>query len=378
MDPKKILIVLPHLSCGGTERTAAELANFIAGNGGNAILLLMYKKTRFYSLHPDVNVLEPGFSKQRFGKYLYIPLLLLYMRIQIRKQRPNVIFALGYITFTLFASFGLKTKVLISPRSSPKRIRFPDNIILNHLYVGSRKLVRKRIDGIIAQTNYAKSIYNERYTCPIVTIPNFLRNLKEYKLDRFNQIINIGHCSFEKGQHYLLEAFSKLDAGEWKLVIVGDGPKKKELEVLAYQLNIYERVVFTGYKEDVDLYLSQSKIFALTSIIEGYPNVLIEAMATPLPSVSFDCVAGPSDIIVNGENGFLVDVGDIETFANRLQELIDQPELRERMELKALNIKHDNDLSKIAPKYLEFFDEIAMTPKNLNPMSLDGNIQSAV
>ena len=176
----------------------------------------------------------------------------------------------------------------------------------------AHKLLHKRVNGIIAQTSYAADFYRKAYSCPIEIIPNFLREIKEYKHEQINQIISVGRCSSEKGQHYLIEAFSKINNTTWQLAIVGDGPCLKELKALAIKLGIYDRVIFTGFREDVDFYLSQSKIFALTSLIEGFPNALIEAMATPLAPVSFNCNAGPSEIIEHGKNGFLVEVGNIE------------------------------------------------------------------
>ena len=92
----------------------------------------------------------------------------------------------------------------------------------------------------------------------------------------------------------------KQDAGDWKLVIVGDGPRRKNLEGIVSKLNIGDRVIFTGFQEDVDFFLSQSKIFVLPSLIEGFPNALIEAMANSLAPVSFNCEAGPSEIIEHG------------------------------------------------------------------------------
>jgi GalNAc-alpha-(1->4)-GalNAc-alpha-(1->3)-diNAcBac-PP-undecaprenol alpha-1,4-N-acetyl-D-galactosaminyltransferase len=354
----KIHIVLPHLTCGGTERAAAELANYISGKGGDASIVLMYKEDHYYDIHPGVKIIEPTLTKRSLGKYFYVFFLVCFLREQFKKEKPDLIFALGYVAFTLFSSFGLKTKVVMSLRSSPKRIRFPNNKLLNTTYNLSHWLLKKRVNGIIAQTKLAGQVYQKRYTCPITIIPNFLRELKVHSCERLNQIINVGHCSFEKGQEYLIRAFAKLNAPDWNLIIVGDGPKRKELEELCHCLEISNRVLFAGYQKDVDFFLSQSKIFAFTSIIEGYPNALIEAMATPLPPVSFDCDAGPSDIIVDNENGFLVEVGDIEMFANRLQLLIDNPELRQRMQLNAANIKLVNDLNKIIPMYLEFFQRI--------------------
>ena len=354
----RILIALPHLSCGGTERTAAEMANYIASTGGDVTIVLMYRKDRFYELDPRVKIIEPNFKRRKALKFLYVAYLLLYLRAHFKKQKPDLIFAIGYIAFTLLSSLRLNTKVIISFRSGPNRIRYPNNNWLNKAYQLTHKLLRGRVDGIIAQTSQAAIVFKNKYNCPVATIPNFLRELKEYKAERQNQIINIGHCSFEKGQHYLIKSFAKLRAPTWRLLIVGDGPKRKELEELSNSLGMNEKIIFTGYQKDVDYYLSRSKIFAFTSIIEGYPNALIEAMATPLPPVSFNCEAGPADIIKDGENGFLVDVGDVETFTYRLQELIDKPELREVMQQRASRIRCENSLLNVAPHYLRFFDEI--------------------
>ena len=319
----------------------------------------MYKDERFYYVDPNVRIIQPDFSKKTFGRYLYIFKLLSFLRRHFKREDPDIIFAIGHNVLSIFASLWLNLKIIIPFRSSPKRVRFPNNKGLNSLYRFSHWIMKGRVDGMIAQTAKAFEIYNKRYKCPIVVIPNFLRDLKKYQIEQQNHIINVGHCSFEKGQHYLIEAFAKLNAPDWKLVIVGDGPKRTELQELSKLRGVNDRVIFTGYQKDVDFFLSQSKIFAFTSTIEGYPNALLEAMATPLPPVSFNCEAGPSDIIVDGENGFLVNVGDIETFAKRLQELIDQPQLRERIQQKASKVKDENDIMKIAPRYLKFFSDIA-------------------
>jgi GalNAc-alpha-(1->4)-GalNAc-alpha-(1->3)-diNAcBac-PP-undecaprenol alpha-1,4-N-acetyl-D-galactosaminyltransferase len=169
-----------------------------------------------------------------------------------------------------------------------------------------------------------------------------------------NEIITLGRCSFEKAQHFLLEAFSQLNAPNWKLIIVGDGPLLDDLKSKSKQLNIAEKVEFSGFQKEVDFYLSQAKIFAFTSIIEGYPNALIEGMANGLAPVSFNCVAGPSDIITDGENGFLVPVENVTLFAEKLQLLIDNPSLLNEISTNASKIKQTNNLKVIAERYQQF------------------------
>jgi GalNAc-alpha-(1->4)-GalNAc-alpha-(1->3)-diNAcBac-PP-undecaprenol alpha-1,4-N-acetyl-D-galactosaminyltransferase len=354
MAQKKIIILLPKLTPGGTERTAVVLANYMVEKNIDVTILVMFKRDKFYELHPKVKLMEPDNFRDKYGKILSFPALLWYLRKSIKSEKPDTVFCLGYILLGIITSIGLKTKVIISGRSSPDRVRFPGNSLFNAFYNFCYSILKFRIDGIIAQTNYAKEVYQKKYKCPIVVIPNFIRDIKEYQHERKNQIITLGRCSYEKAQHFLLEAFSKIDAPNWKLAIVGDGPLLGDLKNQANDLNIAEKVEFCGFQKEVDFYLSQSKIFGFTSIIEGYPNALIEGMANGLAPVSFNCVAGPADIIKEGKNGFLIPVGDVNAFAEKLQLLIDNPTLLDEIGSEASKIKQTNDLKIIAEKYAEF------------------------
>lgn len=354
MAQKKIVILLPKLTAGGTERTAVVLANYMVQKNIDVTILVMFKREQFYELHPKVKLLEPDNFRDKYGKILSFPILLWYLRKSLKNEKPDTIFCLGYMLLGIITSVGLKAKVVISGRSSPDRVRFPGNKVFNSFYNFCYSIFKFRIDGIIAQTNYAKEVYQKKYSCPIVVIPNFLREIKEYQHERKNQIITLGRCSYEKAQHFLLEAFSKINAPNWKLVVVGDGPLLEDLKNQANQLNIAEKVEFCGFQKEVDFYLSQAKIFGFTSIIEGYPNALIEGMANGLAPVSFNCVAGPADIIKDGENGFLIPVGNKALFAEKLQLLIDNPTVLNAISSNASKIKQTNDLKIIAEKYREF------------------------
>lgn len=351
---KKIVILLPKLTPGGTERSAVELANYMVNQKIDVTILLMFKRENFYKLDSKVKLIEPENFRDKYGRLLSFPLVLFYLRKNLKNENPDTIFCLGYILFGLIVTLGLKSKVVISGRSSPDRVRFPQNKLINTVYNFCYSILRFRVDGIIAQTKYSKKVYQKNYNCPIEVIPNFLREINNHNFERKNQIISLGRCVFEKGQHFLLEAFSKLNAPNWKLLIIGDGPLLNELKDLAKKLKIDDRVEFCGFQKDVDYFLSQSKIFAFTSIIEGYPNALIEGMANRLAPVSFDCVAGPSDIIVDGVNGYLIPVKNVELFKTKLQFLIDNPSVLEKISLEAQKIKETNALNLVAKSYLDF------------------------
>ena len=174
---------------------------------------------------------------------------------------------------------------------------------------------------------------------------------------RKNQIITVGRCVYEKGQHYLIEAFSKIKADDWTLVIVGDGPKRKELETQVLELGLTERVVFTGFQKNVDYYMSESKIFAFTSSSEGFPNALGEAMKAGLVPIAYDCVAGPSDLIEDQAHGFLVPLHQKELFKENLAKLMNSEILRKNLGDQAKIDMEKYTLEKIGNLYYNFIKE---------------------
>ncbi len=358
---RRVTIIVPQLTPGGTERIAAGFANFLANKDLNVTLLVMYKKEIFYDLNCNIKFIEPPPVRNRLGKFLYIPFLLFFIRKEVIASKPNVVFILGYILLALISLIGLKTKVVVSFRSSPDGVRFPQNKLLDYLYKNFHKLIKYRVDGIIAQTNYAKTIYTKRYPCPVMSIPNFVREITDYSIERKNHIITVGRLVPEKAQEYLIEAFAMLDASDWKLILVGDGPKKIELENQAKSLGVSKNVLFVGFQKDVDYYLSQSKIFVLTSIREGYPNALIEAMAHGLACVSFDCNAGPSEIIENNVNGYLVPLKDVSALAERIQSLIHNQNLLKKFSEKAKLIRNSNNSAMLAERYYQFLKLVSQS-----------------
>ena len=351
---KHICIILPKLTHGGTERTAAVFANYLAKKEQNVSVILMYKNELHYNLLPGVRLIQPPDLKKKIGKFLYVPYVVWFIRKNIKKIKPDSVLALGYISLTLFASMGVSTKVIISGRSSPARVRFPKNPLLNKIYYAAKNLLRGRVDGVIAQTTLAAEKHRKKHHKPVVVIPNFLREITPNSQKRENWIINVGRFSKEKGQEYLIEAFSKVNAPDWKLVLVGDGPAKKLLEKKAEALKIKSRTIFAGFQQDVDYYLSKSKIYALPSLIEGFPNSLIEAMANELAPVCFNCQAGPADIIRHGKNGLLIKVKDTEAMSQSLQLLIDDSHFRKKIAKRAKLDSAQYDLEVIGKRYFDF------------------------
>ena len=142
----------------------------------------------------------------------------------------------------------------------------------------------------------------------------------------------VARLSAQKAHHVLFEAFAGLREGHphARLVVVGGGDREMELRILAARLRLEDSVLFTGVRRDVPALLPAFDVSCLSSVHEGVPMAAIESMAAGIPMVVTDCGA-LRDMIVDGEHGFIVPVGDSSAMAERLLALADDSKLRERL-----------------------------------------------
>ena len=182
----------------------------------------------------------------------------------------------------------------------------------------------------------------------------FMKHMN-YDLERKNWIVYIGRMHYEKGVDRLINAVARIrNFQDWKLVLVGAGLHLDDFKQLAFRLGVTDRVNFVGVSNNVERYLFQSKIFAFPSRGEGFPNALLEAMASGLACVSFDCVAGPRDIIQDHKNGLLIENGDIDAFTKAIELLMSDENLRLAISKEAMLVKQKYSLEKIGDMYYNF------------------------
>ena len=151
-------------------------------------------------------------------------------------------------------------------------------------------------------------------------------------------ILSVGRLSPEKGLRVLLSAFQKKysDSEHVKLVIVGDGPLRSELEEFSKELDIAKRVVFTGHRDNVQDYYKMANLFVMPSFTEGFPMALLEAMQAGLPVVATK-VGGIPDIIESGVNGLMIEPDNIKCLGDAMQKILSDAELTTNL---SLNAKH--------------------------------------
>ena len=326
------------LGFGGSQRVMALLANEFAKDPSIDVHLILYGSDApcVYVVSDSVTVHRPAFKFDKRSRLMSTLRRLRYLRAALGRGDYDAILSFGerWNSFVMLATLGKRQNIVLSDRSSPI-------VKLGWVHSSLRRLLYPRAHGLLAQTNEAREMATRHgLNSRIRVIPNPI-NLPEpaQESGRQNTILSVGRMVSTKHYDQLIRIFASLDAKNWKLIIVGDDSQRQKhrstLEALAESLGVADRVEFAGERTDVQSFYDRAKIFAFTSSSEGYPNVLAEALASGLPAVAYNCVAGPADLIANGKNGYLVDLFDEEGFRKRLIELVEDEDKRKQMSVRA-------------------------------------------
>jgi glycosyltransferase involved in cell wall biosynthesis len=171
-----------------------------------------------------------------------------------------------------------------------------------------------------------KVIYNP------IFMPNLIEKINEpidFNLlikEEVSFVLGIGRLSKEKDFSTLINAFAIVQKQyPLELIILGQGPELSNLQLLVKKLNLVDKVAFLGFVNNPYPYMAKAKMLVMTSVLEGFGNVLVEGMIVGTPVVSTDCESGPSEILANGKYGHLVDIGDIQGLAIAMIDTLKNP-----------------------------------------------------
>lgn len=188
----------------------------------------------------------------------------------------------------------------------------------------------------------------------LVRIPNALPQLDGGPAELDAPVIAAaGRLTGQKGFDLLIRAFAPVAAAHpgWTLRIHGGGPQRAALEALVAELRLAGRVELPGPTERLGSALSQASIFALSSRLEGFGMVIVEAMSKGLPVVAFDCPHGPAEIITHDRDGLLVPAGDVDGLGRALAELIADPGRRRRLGAAAAQTARGYAMEAVGPRW---------------------------
>ena len=320
---------------GGTEKVACQIANGLCKTHNIRFVSLCEKSKMFYELDEAISR-DALFDENPDGIRQYTAIVS-RLRKYIKKHKIDILIDVDTILdmFSVPAVKFTRTKLI-----AWEHFNFEETMG-NSLRVPIRKYLTRHAEKIVTLTKEDRETYIDRLKCPekIEQIYNPIEICKsDVPYDESSKtIISVGRLANQKGFDIMLDVaelvFEKHPDWEW--IVLGNGDDYEKLEEKRKEKNL-EQVKFLGRKENVSEYLEKSAIYAMTSRYEGFPLVLIEAKAKNLPVVSFSCKTGPSELVENGVNGYLVDCFDVCGMAEKICVLIENAQLRKSFSDKAL------------------------------------------
>lgn len=412
----KIAVLLPSLDGGGAERSMLNLVDALVARGRSVDLVLCRAKGPLMENIPEgVNTIElapsgnlrsrlivaagnPGdfpallrpvlMAKKNAPEVARIRSLARYMD----EHRPDVLIsALTYANLTAIWARQLAdhaVPVIVTERNAlatycaaphkarkwrfrylPELVRrtYPraDAVVAVSEHV-ARELTSAVGHGVGLAPGSVQVIYN-----PVVDERLSARSEVEPQHDWLRPggppvVLGVGRLSEQKDFATLLRAFALLRATrEARLVILGEGDLRADLEELAAQLGVADDVDMPGFVDNPFSYMARSSVLALSSRFEGLPGVLIQAMACGCPVVSSDCPGGSAEILAGGRYGALVPMADEQAMATAIAAQIDTPTSREILLKRA----QDFSVDRAANTYLELIESVVSQAANQPPES---------
>lgn len=323
LNMSKILFSFATLAQGGAARVCSNLSYPLCDNYDEVILVTWADKPQFYEY--DHRAKWYCVEKETGGKNDLKRMK--WFRSLVKRESPDLIlsFLEPFNIRVLLCTMGLGVKIIVAERNDPRSVN--KYWIMNQF----EKLVYRMADKILVQTETIKKFFdgslNER-THIIYNPVNLPREMKGMALttDKKKKIVSVARLMPQKNHDVLIRAFARFykTHPDYTLTIYGDGPLMDNLNKLALSLGISKQVSIPGASKTIHQDILDAEMMCLVSDREGMSNAMIEAMSLGLPCICTK-VSGAIDLIRDGENGFLVDVRDIEGLLNKMEYVVSHP-----------------------------------------------------
>ncbi|HEC1572720.1 TPA: glycosyltransferase family 4 protein [Campylobacter upsaliensis] len=317
---KIILLIGDITTGGGVERVVSNLANIFC-EFYEVEFLSLYKtnKTSAFSLNSKIKLSFLHHKERTAVRTKFYKLIDKFYESYLLKQKckeADIIIYNNCPHYPLFKNKNTHYLYILHERQKKFRTKY------------------KHYDALIA-INLEQKALLEKHHKNVIYIPNFLPKMPDVITNHQQKVVLfLGRFSKEKGVLRLIDIWKKVQEEakfrEWNLVFVGDGVLKEAMQDKINKLNLNDTIIIKGFTNDVEKEYLGASIYAMSSYSEGFGMVLIESASYALPSVAFD-IAGLSDIIENEKSGFLIEDGNLEDYADKLQVLMRDENLRKTM-----------------------------------------------
>ena len=345
----------------GGLKVATNLANELSAMYEVHLLSMISTEKNFFSLKQSVRYQNLSAKKISMSKNFLNAIKLL--RNYLQEQSIDIAFGIGMSmnTVGVASTFGLKTK-FVSCDHTNSIVDIDTKVKKIQRCVGA-----KFADKLITLTQEDRENYIKRYGIPeekICYIYNWKENLLSdltYNIDS-TKIVTVGRFDYQKGYDYLVKVAKKVLAkkSDWTWEIYGSGNQDEvdKIKDLIIKNDLQDKLVIKGLEKNQDMIYGDKGIYVMTSRYEGLPLVLLEAQQYNLPIVSFSCPTGPSEIVENRVNGYLIDCYDTDKMSERLLELMEDSNLRSSFANHAKDNMDKFNKDKIIQQWIDLIEEI--------------------
>jgi GalNAc-alpha-(1->4)-GalNAc-alpha-(1->3)-diNAcBac-PP-undecaprenol alpha-1,4-N-acetyl-D-galactosaminyltransferase len=348
---KKVAFIIYSLEMGGAERVISELANKFSEKKSKIFIILFSQKKPYFDLNSNITLIHlPVLSdtssifikiNNTFKRFYFL------RKVILENDITNIIsFTTTINIYSLIVSFLTPAKIIISERTDPLAHK------IDSILVVLRKLFYRFADKVVIQNKvqydfYSKYVNSEK----LLIIPNPVKKIVgNIYLNKEVNIISVGRLIKSKNHIELIMCFKDAEIN-CKLIIIGDGDQKETIVDFLKKNDLQNRVELLGSQKDVYKHLNPNCIFASTSLYEGFPNALIEAMNAGLNCIHYDCPSGINEIIEDDVNGYLIPLNSKEIFTQKLKEVYQNSEKRIVISENAKIRAKDYDAEKISKKW---------------------------
>lgn len=375
-DMKIVYLIHSTYNPGGMERVLLNKVTWLVGKMGWDVTVVttdQHDRPSFYPFPEGVKMIDLGVNySEDNGKPFLKKLLGFLKRRRLHEKRfkalleqisPDVVdcFYPGECSFVP----GLKD-------GSKKVMELHQSKLFHHQYnrtglMGLADKVRARMDERLVRKFDRFVVLTEEDAKLWGEIPNIrvIPNAANFIAEKYSdctakRVIAVGRLDYQKSFDRLIMVWEKVHEKmpDWRLDIFGQGEWKEMLQRMIDERRLHDCVKLNGPTKDIGKEYAESSMLVMSSHYEGFPMVMIEAMACGLPAVCFDFKCGPRDIIVEGENGLIVPDGDIEGLAEAIVRLMRDEELRKRIGENAKRVVETYSEEKVMGQWVNLYEEI--------------------
>jgi GalNAc-alpha-(1->4)-GalNAc-alpha-(1->3)-diNAcBac-PP-undecaprenol alpha-1,4-N-acetyl-D-galactosaminyltransferase len=329
----KIDFLINSLTGGGAERVMTTLANGFSHKSFK-VKLITFNKNNAYQI--DKNVSRIKLHQGKIKNHSIRSLINLIKFYKNQENRPDILISFMPITnfIAIMVSKFYGIKIIISEHNNHEA-----NKSFKSKWI--RLLFYKYADATTVLTSFDVPFY-ESLGAKVTIMPNPIilpKQIREYHFRNKNILVAGSLKRFKvKGFDSLLYLIAPIlkSNPEWTLTIAGSGESGMlELKEIVQELKLTEKVIFTGFCENIQELMQNSQIYVLSSQYEGLPMVLMEALSNGMACVAYDCVSGPSDLIEKFKNGLLIKNQNSKSMQEGIKSLLNEENLRARLALNA-------------------------------------------